>query len=230
MGEHTVDQTGFVAEQVAHGDFAGGRAGCLAVGFQHFRAGEFRNVFRDRIFEGELAFFDQLHGRDRDDRLGHGVDAEDRLGRHRVGVVRAFRADGGDVDDLTALGDQQHGAGNAAGFDFSFEVSLGLVESSLVEAERSGIGGHRQRGLCRIGDGRRGGCFGDFRLGCFRGAGDGQRQHGGRSCGKEFEFVSGGLHRDPRLVDSRGFQCRETRRKSSVPLRNVCNKGRADIA
>ena len=39
--------------------------------------GKFRNEFGDGIVEQEMAFLEQHHDADRDDRLGHGEDAED---------------------------------------------------------------------------------------------------------------------------------------------------------
>ncbi len=132
--EHAVDEARLMAHEIAHGDLAGGRVR-LALAFEDFRVGEFGNVFRDRIFEPELAFLDQLHGGDGNDRLRHRIDAEDGLGRHRVSIARAFRADRGDVHDFPALGDEEDRAGDLAGLHVGFEIGLSLREDCGIEAE-----------------------------------------------------------------------------------------------
>jgi hypothetical protein len=73
-----------VGQQVAQGDRPpGGSEARLArrvEALQHLGRAERGVDVGHRCLEGELALLDQLHRRDRGDRLGHGSDLENRVG------------------------------------------------------------------------------------------------------------------------------------------------------
>src|ERR1700722_11455989 len=121
-----------MAQQVVDHDAA---AGCDIIKSnrtfdRHLRLGEFGNIFFKRIGEKQLAFLDQHHDRNRNDRLRHRIDAEDRIARHcliALGIKLALYIEPG---KLAAAGDKAHGAGKPAPLytltDRSFEPLQGL--------------------------------------------------------------------------------------------------------
>ncbi|OIQ75775.1 hypothetical protein GALL_425520 [mine drainage metagenome] len=81
-----IGQARAVGHQVVDGDVARRvidlvqRAGGV---LQHLHVGELWRPFGDRVVEPELAFLHQHQGRDRGDRLGHGIDTPDGILGHR---------------------------------------------------------------------------------------------------------------------------------------------------
>jgi hypothetical protein len=59
------------------------------------------------VVEAEAALLDELHSRQRCDRLGHGGDAEHRVGRERAPGRDVCHAEGALVEHAPAIGDQR---------------------------------------------------------------------------------------------------------------------------
>jgi hypothetical protein len=62
-------------------------------------------ILFDRIIETEAALLDELHGRERCDRLGHRGDAEHRVGRECATGRDVCHAEGALVERAPAIGD-----------------------------------------------------------------------------------------------------------------------------
>ncbi len=104
----------------------------------HFDVGEGGNVFRNGIFEPELALFDQHHRDHAGDRLGHRKQAEDRVIGHRQPGRDVAHAEEFVIDRLAVLLDQQDRAGNLALRDLVAEVIADALEFLLVEMRAGG--------------------------------------------------------------------------------------------
>jgi len=92
------------------------RPGGLAV-LVHSQTGEFRQVLRQRVIQGEFA----IVGQDRDahsrDRFRHRGYPEDVIGLHLPVLGDVRLADGAEVDDAIPGGDERHGAGDLTFID-----------------------------------------------------------------------------------------------------------------
>ena len=85
------------------------------------RAGEGRDVFADGIIERDFAAVDQHHRRHTGNGLGDRMDREDRVRRHRRSLLDVPLAEGLEIDLLAVTLDQNDGAGNLAGGDFTID-------------------------------------------------------------------------------------------------------------
>ena len=132
-----------MGEDVADGRRPGGRpqpigAACRVERFEHLEIGKFRQILFDRIIETEAALLDELHGRQRRDRLGHRCDAEQRVGRERTSTRNVGHAERTLIEDPPAIGDQRDHARYVLAFDRDTQgrVDAGAC-SRILRTDRS---------------------------------------------------------------------------------------------
>ena len=144
--ELAVGDPGGMPEQVLHGHFAphgfqhqravAGRVGFFHADLQVFQFGQDR---RHRIDEPDLAFLGQHHDRKRDHGLGHRRDAENGIDGHRQFFLAVAIAEGLQVFELAAAGDQGHGARNDARVDVGPESGCEAREALPGQAHGFGF-------------------------------------------------------------------------------------------
>ncbi len=83
--------------------------------FEHLRRGEVGQHVSDWSIERELAAFDEPHGGNAGDRLGHGGEPEHAVECHRVGLAEVALAECALVDRLAAGGRHGDDANDLAG-------------------------------------------------------------------------------------------------------------------
>ena len=133
-----------MAQQVDHLHRPGDRLGQEAAGDPGAEDAEVRpfgNEAVNRVVERDLAFLDQHHEGDRGDRLGHRIDAEDGVGLAGQAPGQVALAADELVHDLAVTGDEDLGAGHAAGLQVLFaDEAVELGEAVGAEAKGAGIG------------------------------------------------------------------------------------------
>src|SRR5215472_9263547 len=109
--------------------------------------GEFRDEFRHGVTEQQMAFLDQRHDRDRDDRLCHREDPEDGVVGHWPSIRRALFADGVEPADLAPARNQYSRARKGPLVDFALEAIGQFLQSGRRQADRLRLGVRKWRGL-----------------------------------------------------------------------------------
>ena len=117
-----VAEPGRVREQMPHGRCPLCGPQCVRPGLgvealEHFQVCQLRQVLLGRIVEAEPALLDQLHHRQRRDRLGHRRDAENGVDGHRPAAGGVCHSEGALIHDAAAIGDHRDHAWNVAARD-----------------------------------------------------------------------------------------------------------------
>ena len=99
------------------------------------------------IVEQEVAFLEQHHDADGDDRLGHGEDAEQGVVRHRRGPAGILPAERLEPADLTAAGDHHGHARRGSLVDVALERVRHPLQPDRREPEQFRFGLGEGRGL-----------------------------------------------------------------------------------
>jgi hypothetical protein len=99
-----------------------------AVGQRDCHLLELGQVLRNGIAEAGAPFFDQHHGGDSGDWLGHRVDAEERALGHRRAGLPILHADGLEVFDLSGARDGGNRAGDFLFLDVALEKRRRILE------------------------------------------------------------------------------------------------------
>ncbi len=166
----------------------------LAVVFDaDFLVGKFRNVFGNRIVEQEIAFLEQHHDADGDDRLGHGEDAEQGIVRHRRRAGGILPAERVEPADLTAAGDHHGHARRGSLVDVALERVRHPLQPDRRKAERFRFGLGEGRSL--RGGGRSGGGLGGHGLSPSCSCCRSDRYHRGRPSLTQNNWVEQGVSR-----------------------------------
>ena len=99
-------------------------AGFRVEGLEHRQLAHLGQVLVDRVLEAELPLLDELHQRERGDRLRHRRDAEHRVDGHRplAGYVRDTERAA--IKNVLAIGDERHDTGYVAALDGGAQRSV----------------------------------------------------------------------------------------------------------
>jgi hypothetical protein len=84
--------------------------------FKHLQACELGQVFFGGVIETDAALLDQLHQRNRGDRLGHRGDTKQRVCRQRTSGRDIGDAEGALIKHAIAIGDQRDHAWHVLAF------------------------------------------------------------------------------------------------------------------
>ena len=144
-----VGDTRSMAQQVLHGHRPVGRHQFeLAVVLNaDLLIGKFRNVFGDRVVEQQMAFLQQHHDADGDDRLCHREDAEDRILRHRRRGSGILFAQSIEPADLAAACHHHGHARYGSLVDIALERIRHALQSNRRQPQRFRFGLRQRRGL-----------------------------------------------------------------------------------
>ena len=99
------------------------------------QVGDLGQILLGRIVEADAALLDELHERERRDRLGHRGDAEQRIGGERTAGGDVRHAERALIKHALAVGDERHDARHILALDRRPQAGVNRRPGALVLRE-----------------------------------------------------------------------------------------------